>query len=99
MIKRDAEKKLRELSTRYSVVMVTGPRQSGKTLLCKYVFKNKPYILFEDLDQREYAQNDPRGFLEQFPEGAVFDEIQKAPQIISYLQGFVDSSAKKGSLF
>ena len=96
MIKRDLEEKLRDISKRYSVVMVTGPRQSGKTTLCRKIFKNKPYVLFENMDQREYAHNDPRGFLEQFPDGAVFDEVQKVPHIISYLQGIVDDSPKKG---
>ncbi|MFH1664977.1 MAG: ATP-binding protein [Candidatus Omnitrophota bacterium] len=96
MIKRDSEKKLKELASRYSVVMLIGPRQSGKTTLCRNVFKNKPYVLLENPDQREYAHNDPRGFLAQFPDGAVFDEIQKVPELIEYLQGIVDSSKQKG---
>ncbi|MFH2138344.1 MAG: ATP-binding protein [Candidatus Omnitrophota bacterium] len=96
MIKRDAETKLKEFAAKYPVVMVTGPRQSGKTTLCKKVFPDKPYVLLEDPDTRDFAINDPRGFLEAYPKGAIFDEVQKAPMLLSYLQGIVDSQKKKG---
>ncbi|MBI2094946.1 MAG: ATP-binding protein [Candidatus Omnitrophica bacterium] len=96
MIAREAESKLKELARRYPVVLVTGPRQSGKTLLCKKLFRDKPYALLENPDTLEFAVKDPRGFLAQYPEGAVLDEVQKAPQLLSYLQGIVDEKNRPG---
>ncbi|MCX6799588.1 MAG: ATP-binding protein, partial [Candidatus Falkowbacteria bacterium] len=78
------------------VVAVTGPRQSGKTTLCKAVFKKKPYVLLEEIDKRDFANSDPRGFLAQFPDGAILDEIQYCPALFSYLQGVVDKHKKSG---
>lgn len=60
---------------------ITGPRQSGKTTLCKQVFDFKPYVSLEDIDTRDHALQDPRGFLRQFPDGAVIDEVQRAPDL------------------
>jgi len=96
VIKRDVAQKVKSLAKQFPVVMITGPRQSGKTTLCKHVFPQKPYVLLEDPDTREFATSDPRGFLARFPNGAVLDEIQKTPQLISYLQGIVDQSGKSG---
>ncbi len=96
MIKRLLEEKLKDCARHYPVVLLTGPRQSGKTVLCRRVFKNKPYISFEDLDNREFAEKDPRGLLGRYPEGAVLDEIQRCPAILSYLQGIVDERRKSG---
>lgn len=90
MIKRALAENLKQLSKSYPVVHLTGPRQSGKTTLCREVFSALPYVSLENLDIREFATRDPRGFLSQFPNGAVFDEIQKAPDIPSYLQSIVD---------
>ncbi|UCD15126.1 MAG: ATP-binding protein [Candidatus Omnitrophota bacterium] len=99
MITREAQKTLTNLANKYSIIMLTGPRQSGKTTLCKQTFKEKPYVLLENFDQRDYAINDPRGFLSQFPNGAILDEVQKAPKLISYLQGIIDTSPKRKGLF
>jgi len=96
MIKRQLEAKLRQWSTEYPVVTLTGPRQSGKTTLCKAVFPHKTYVSLEDLDMREFARTDPRGFLAAIPDGAVLDEIQHAPDLVSYLQTRVDSDARSG---
>lgn len=78
------------LAKSYPVISLLGPRQSGKTTLVKQLFPNKPYISLEDLDQRQFAAMDPRGFLDRFPEGAIFDEIQREPSLLSYIQGIVD---------
>jgi len=96
MIPRQSEKVLKEFSRGYPVVAVTGPRQSGKTTLVRHVFKDKPYVSLETPDTRELAHRDPRGFLERYKDGAVFDEVQRTPQLFSYLQEQVDSSRRTG---
>lgn len=97
MVDRIMEPHLRALARRYPVVVVLGPRQSGKTTLCRKVFPDKPYVSLEDPDTRQFALSDPRGFLTQYPEGAVFDEVQRVPTLPSYLQGIVDARRKPGA--
>ncbi|MBU1146975.1 MAG: ATP-binding protein [Candidatus Omnitrophica bacterium] len=75
---------------------ITGPRQSGKTTLAKACFPKKPYVNLEEPDKRKLAIEDPRGFLENLSRGAILDEIQRAPQLSSYIQSIVDSSSQKG---
>ena len=96
MIPRNAEKTLLELAQGYPLVGITGPRQSGKTTLARHLFKTKPYISLENPDIRELAQEDPRGFLKKYHKGAVFDEIQRAPELLSFLQEIVDTDNKPG---
>jgi predicted AAA+ superfamily ATPase len=90
MLTRTITKELLELSTLYPVVTLTGPRQSGKTTLARATFPNKPYVNLEAPDIRALAQKDPRAFLEQYPDGAILDEIQRAPELTSYIQVIVD---------
>jgi uncharacterized protein len=98
MIQRNLEAPLRELAEHYPVVAITGPRQSGKTTLCKAVFGSRlPYVSLEPIDARDYASRDPRGFLQEYSEGAIIDEVQRAPDLLSYLQGVVDDDATPGS--
>jgi hypothetical protein len=78
------------------VVTVTGPRQSGKTTLCRAVFPRKAYVSLEAPDVRDYARTDPRGFLGDHRAGAILDEIQRAPELLSYLQGEVDARPAPG---
>lgn len=78
------------------VVTVTGPRQSGKTTLCRLAFPDKPYANLEQPDMREFARTDPRGFLAQFPAGAVIDEIQRVPNLLSWIQVEVDQHKTAG---
>jgi hypothetical protein len=96
MIKRELIEKTVQMARQYPVVTITGPRQSGKTTLCRMVFPDMTYASLEDLDQREYARQDPRGFLNRFPQGAVLDEIQRAPELLSYIQTIVDQKNKEG---
>lgn len=96
MIQRIAEKKLRELAGMFKSVAVIGPRQSGKTTLVKKVFNNKPYVNLENPDTRMFAMEDPRGFLKQYPQGAILDEVQRTPDIFSYLQEILDSDKVPG---
>ncbi|MCD8537868.1 MAG: AAA family ATPase [Burkholderiaceae bacterium] len=72
------------------MVALTGPRQSDKTTLARAVFSNKPYVSLENPDEREFATQDPKRFLARFGEqGAVIDEIQRCPELLSWLQGVV----------
>lgn len=96
MIPRKLADKLQELAGYYPVVAVTGPRQSGKTTLCRATFPDKPYVSLEALDVREYALTDPRAFLEEYRDGAILDEIQQAAPLLSYLQETVDRDPEPG---
>ena len=96
MIKRTLEHKIKHALKSFPVVLVTGPRQSGKTTLVRSIFPDKPYYSFENLDAREIANADPRGLLEKLPDGAVFDEIQHCPKLLSYMQGVVDERKRNG---
>jgi len=80
----------------YPVATLTGPRQSGKTTLCRMLFPDKPYLNLEALDVREFALSDPRGFLAEIPDGAILDEVQRVPDLFSYLQVEVDRDARPG---
>lgn len=88
--------KLPERAPYYPVVALAGPRQAGKTTLAKTVFPHKAYMSLEDPDVRAFAATDPRSFLDQFPDGAVLDEIQRAPELFSYLQTRVDADGRMG---
>ena len=96
MIKRHLAKKLTYLATKFPVLSVTGPRQSGKTTLVRSVFDHYEYHSLEDLNTREFAQNDPKGFLLGRTKGMIIDEIQQSPELLSYMQTVVDSSGKTG---
>jgi uncharacterized protein len=99
MVSRAASRKLKQLATKFPVVGLLGPRQSGKTTLAKELFPKKPYVSFENQDTVLLAMRDPRAFLSAYRNGAVFDEIQRAPQLLSYLQELVDAHKKKAGLF
>ena len=96
MIKREAATRLIKLARTFRSVAVVGPRQSGKTTLCRAIFPEKPYISLENPDILEFAVADPRGFLSQYKSGAILDEIQRAPHLFSYLQQILDETKKKG---
>ena len=97
MIKRELAAYARELFKKYPVLTVTGPRQSGKTTLVRACFgKLLPYANLEAPDVRRYALDDPRGFLADFPNGAILDEIQRAPELASYIQVIVDDRGDNG---
>ena len=96
MIDRIASDKIKQLSSLFKAVAITGPRQSGKTTLVKELFQDKPYVSLENPDNRKFALEDPRGFLERYPVGAIFDEVQRTPEIFSYLQEILDSKRTPG---
>ena len=98
MIEREITGCLVALFEQHPFVTVTGPRQSGKTTLCRAAFPDLEYVNLEAPDRREFAQSDPRGFLSRLGEGAILDEIQRVPELLSYLQVLADE-AQRNSLF
>ena len=96
MLARIAFSTLLRLARGFPVLALTGPRQSGKTTLARAVFPDKPYVSLENLDEREFAQQDPRRFLARFPDGAILDEVQRCPSLFSWLQGIVDERRVMG---
>lgn len=96
MFAREIEKEIQDLACQYPVVTVLGPRQSGKTTLVRHCFEQKPYVNLEYPDIRKFALEDPRSFLEQYPNGAILGEIQRVPILLSYIQPLVDEKDQKG---
>ena len=96
MIKRILNDKVKKQALSFPIVAILGPRQSGKTTLAKACFPEKKYVSLENPDQRLLAQSDPKAFLSQFPEGAILDEVQKVPDLFSYLQTLVDEKGENG---
>jgi predicted AAA+ superfamily ATPase len=97
MIPRSAASTLLRLAKGFPVLALTGPRQTGKTTLAKATFPDKPYLSLEDPDIRGFAADDPRGLLSRYPTGAILDEVQRVPQLLSYLQTQVDASGEPGT--
>lgn len=91
MINRTIETSIEQLRDKFPVITLTGARQTGKTTLLKKIYKDLPYVNLEDVDNRMLAMEDPRGFLSNYPNGAVIDEVQQVPQLFSYIQQIVDN--------
>lgn len=96
LINRDLESTIKEVYNHFPVITLTGPRQSGKTTLCRMVFPDMPYVNLEDLSTLAEVQADPKGFLGKHPNGLIIDEAQNYPEIFSYLQVLVDDALFKG---
>lgn len=96
MIPREIRHELARSCREYPVVCITGPRQSGKTTLAKAAFADRPYVSFEEPVTRDFFNEDPKGFLNRYAGGAVFDEVQNVPQIFSYLQVAIDAKPDPG---
>ena len=95
MIPRHLASEIQTTFQQFKSIAITGPRQSGKTTLIRSMFSDYPYVSLENPDQREFATEDPERFLAQFSQGAVFDEVQRAPELFSWLQGVIDNSDAK----
>lgn len=93
---RQIQSVLLQRAAQYPVVTVTGPRQAGKTTACRVTFPHLPYANLERPDTREFALQDPRGFLAQFPHGAILDEVQRVPALLSWVQVEVDERPAPG---
>ena len=96
MYQRDITPILSRLFKEYPVITLTGPRQAGKTTLCRNTFAQHDYVNLEDIELRAFANQDPKGFLNQYQKGLIIDEIQHAPDLPSYIQVRVDESQKNG---
>lgn len=98
MIRRNLVAQIKKIKTKYPVLALTGPRQSGKTTLLKEALEDYTYISLEDLDIRKFAKEDPRGFLETYSTKVIFDEVQRVPELFSYIQTKVDREKKMGNI-
>ena len=99
MITRDLKKQLILLAKKMPAIALTGPRQSGKTTLLKIAFPNYDYVNLEHPPTRALALNDPDQFLSQYTKGLIIDEVQRAPELFSYLQVIIDRQKKNGSIY
>ena len=96
MFSRDLCSSVVKAAGQYPVVTLLGPRQSGKTTLVRAAFPEKPYVSLENPDARSRAQTDPKAFLAQFEDGAILDEVQRLPELLSWIQGIVDENKSNG---
>ncbi|MGM9738394.1 MAG: ATP-binding protein [Candidatus Cryptobacteroides sp.] len=96
MIERTQQPKLLQLATKYPFVTITGPRQSGKSTLACMTFPDYKRVSLEDLDNREFAIEDPRGFIATYPSNTIIDEVQRVPTLLSYLQTHTDREHRMG---
>lgn len=96
MIARAITPILQQRAASLPVVTITGPRQSGKTTLCRMAFPEMAYVNLERPDLRAFAHDDPQGFLANYPDGAIFDEIQRVPDLLSWIQVDVDQRQQMG---
>ncbi len=99
MIKRTLAAKLTQAAKQFPIVTLTGPRQSGKTTLVRAVFKHLDYVSLELPDQRQFALEEPRGFLGQFEGTVILDEAQRAPDLFSYIQVIADERDGRAGQF
>ena len=95
MIYRDLKDAILENFKYFPVITLTGPRQSGKTTLIREVFKDLSYYSMENIDNQDFASNDPIGFLNQDHQGMILDEVQNTPHLMSYIQGIVDEHPER----
>lgn len=96
MIARHLQSALEKAARQYPVVTLTGPRQSGKTTLARSCFAQHEYVSLENPEQRAFAMDDPRGFLNRYPHPVILDEVQRVPDLFSYIQGIVDNQDRSG---
>ena len=98
MIEREISGHLASLFQQYPIVTVTGPRQSGKTTLCRQVFPDLTRVNLEQPDSREFAETDPRGFLSQLGTGAIIDEVQRVQSCFRTCRFWLTKTVATGCL-
>ena len=96
MIDRQVLADTKETLTQFRAVCIAGPGQSGKTTLSKMLFKGKPYVSFQNPAQQKEADIDIAAFMKKYAKGAIFDEVQRVPDVFRQLQGMLDSNTKHG---
>ncbi len=96
LVNRHISQQIEQQKSKFPIIAVTGPRQSGKTTLLKNIFKDYRYISLENPDVRAFASEDPNGFLNEYNDKVIFDEVQRVPLLFSYLQSIVDESKIMG---
>ncbi|HFA47975.1 MAG TPA: ATP-binding protein [Bacteroidetes bacterium] len=96
ILKRLLLEKASDLLTKYPVLAITGPRQSGKTTFCKQLCPNYQYLNMELADNQEYARQDPHGFMDAFQGGVILDEVQNVPELFPYIQFYTDERRRQG---
>ncbi len=84
---------------KFPIVTLTGPRQSGKSTLLKSVLTDYDYVSMEDPDNRLFVTEDPRGFIRTYPDKTIIDEVQRVPELFSYLQTHVDAENREGMYY
>ena len=97
MIHRLVENRALDLATKFPAISITGPRQSGKTTLARQAFPSYDFVSFEDPENRDLFERDPRSFLARYRSHVIFDEAQRVPELLSYLQGIIDEDDEPGS--
>lgn len=96
MVPRQLAAKASDLLQKYPIISITGPRQSGKTTLARMLKPDYRYVSLESLSEREFARQDPKGFLETYQNGVILDEVQYVPELFSYLQVLTDERQRTG---
>ena len=96
MINRQIQYAIEKYRTKYPILAITGPRQSGKTTLIKNLFEDYTYVSLENPNIRNFAETDPVAFLQRYAGQVIFDEVQRVPQLFSYIQTIVDASGQMG---
>ena len=96
IVTRQIAKPIQSLLSKYPILAITGPRQSGKTTLLKAILPEYRYVSLENTDERSFASEDPTGFLKKYDSEVIFDEVQRTPNLFSYLQTIVDESGQMG---
>jgi predicted AAA+ superfamily ATPase len=99
LVSRDIISAIRRISPKYPILALTGPRQSGKTTLLKNLFPDYRYISLENPDNRNFAESDPNGFLKEFDTHVIFDEVQRVPELFSYIQNIVDDRSGEMGIY
>ncbi len=96
LVYRKIKDSIKQLIDKYPIIALTGPRQSGKTTLLKFIFSDYRYVSLENPDMRNFAETDPQSFLKQYDKYVIFDEVQRVPHLFSYIQSIVDDSGIMG---